>query len=66
LSTTGLSPSGRFAALLVLIGACLILVPALGWGRSNFYVLGGVLCVVTGALGIAIGGEAPRDEHVRE
>jgi hypothetical protein len=49
--------TGRFGAILILAGACLIIVRALGWSESNLYDLGGVLLVVSGALAVAVSGE---------
>ena len=50
--------AGRLGVILIVGGAFLVLVPALGWAESILYDLGGVLCVVAGALAVAISGEA--------
>lgn len=50
--------TGRLGVIVIIGGACLILVPAFGWAGSILYDLGGVLCVVAGALALAMNGEA--------
>jgi uncharacterized membrane protein len=49
--------TGRFGAVLIVIGACLIAARAFGWTESNLSDLGGVLFVVAGALAVAVSGE---------
>ena len=57
--------AGRLAAFAIIVGIFLLAVPSLGWGTSNWYDLGGVLCIVLGALVTAVRGEPAEEELVQ-
>lgn len=57
--------AGRLAAFALVAGTCLLLVPRMGWGSGNWFNLAGVLCVVIGALAIAVRGEPAEERPVQ-